>query len=218
MPNCPRCQIVRLHSWCQIVRGAKLSWCQIVLRPVSNTHELPYTDSWNEMPIKMSCRRCESNWNSGDGCWGVWHGWCWKQMFQKRTFSAILTSKSPSLSRTFLLFFLGNPLPTKTEWFISWPSAMGWANDFFLGLRPGGGRAVAEHFYKVFKIFVFFKGEQELCNNLAQSGNLSSELTWASASKQFHCTLGHTWKKRLFGGDGFFKNPYKIPKFGGKSL
>ena len=157
VPNCPRCQIVRLHSWCQIVRGAKLSWCQIVLRPVSNTHELPYTDSWNEMPIKMSCRRCESNWNSGDGCWGVWHGWCWKQMFQKRTFSAILTSKSPSLSRTFLLFFLGNPLPTKTEWFISWPSAMGWANDFFLGLRPGGGRAVAEHFYKVFKIFVFFQ-------------------------------------------------------------
>ena len=193
MPNCPRCQIVRFNSWCQIVRGAKLSAvpncpfltlgaklsavpncpftllvpncprCQIVLVPncprtvVSNTHELPYTDSWNEMPIKMSCRRCESNWNSGDGCWGVWHGWCWKQMFQKRTFSAILTSKSPSLSRTFLLFFLGNPLPTKTEWFISWPSAMGWANDFFLGLRPGGGRAVAEHFYKVFKIFVFFQ-------------------------------------------------------------
>ena len=58
VPNCPRCQIVRLHSWCQIVCGAKLSWCQIILRPVSNTHELPYTDSWNEMPIKLSCRVC----------------------------------------------------------------------------------------------------------------------------------------------------------------
>ena len=29
--NCPRCQIVRQHCWCQIVRGVKLSWCQIVL-------------------------------------------------------------------------------------------------------------------------------------------------------------------------------------------
>ena len=29
--NCPRCQIVRQHCRCQIVRGVKLSWCQIVL-------------------------------------------------------------------------------------------------------------------------------------------------------------------------------------------
>ena len=29
--NCPRCQIVRFYTWCQIVRGVKLSWCQIVL-------------------------------------------------------------------------------------------------------------------------------------------------------------------------------------------
>ena len=28
--NCPRCQIVRFYPWCQIVRGVKLSWCQIV--------------------------------------------------------------------------------------------------------------------------------------------------------------------------------------------
>ena len=28
--NCMRCQIVRFYTWCQIVRGVKLSWCQIV--------------------------------------------------------------------------------------------------------------------------------------------------------------------------------------------
>ena len=28
--NCTRCQIVRFYTWCQIVRGVKLSWCQIV--------------------------------------------------------------------------------------------------------------------------------------------------------------------------------------------
>ena len=28
--NFLRCQIVRFYPWCQIVRGVKLSWCQIV--------------------------------------------------------------------------------------------------------------------------------------------------------------------------------------------
>ena len=35
--NCPRCQIVRQHCRCQIVRGVKLSWCQIVLESKYDT-------------------------------------------------------------------------------------------------------------------------------------------------------------------------------------
>ena len=48
---------------------------------------------------------------------------------------------------------------------------------FFLAFGQGVGERWLNIFTKFLKFLFFFKGEQELCNNLAQSGNLSSELT-----------------------------------------